>query len=505
MEPAETLYLNISEMIVTGDNVVISTVLGSCISVCIFSQSAKVGGMIHYALPEAPVAVDSGEALRYGNIAIPTLIQELKRFVGTTPKDLMAKVVGGASEINSMTSPYPVGSDNIKVAKKLLSQHGIPIVGESTGDLHGRKVLFHIPSGRLQVAKIKKKVSPVSPPARTKVLIVDDSKTIRDLLHRILKEDPGLEVIGAAADPVEAASMITKEKPDVITLDIHMPKMTGVEWLESLLPVNPIPVVMISSLQLKEGNDVFRALELGAIDYIQKPSLSELGVVAPLIREKVKAASRAKVLRSQHQTVRPVMSAQIDLRKVLVIGASTGGTEALRSVLCSFPRTIPPTLIVQHIPPVFSKAFADRLNELCPFEVKEAEDKDELKPSRVLIAPGGKQMKVEQTSNGLRVRITDDPPMSRHKPSVDYLFHSVASTIGNRAVGVILTGMGSDGAKGLLEMKSKGARTIGQDEASSVVYGMPRVAFEIGAVEQVASLSKIPQMILNQLERRLSA
>lgn len=464
--------------------------------------------MIHYALPEAPEMVDSKEKLRYGNLAIPALINELKKLIGHGPYDFAAKIVGGASEMNNLTSPYPVGHENIEIARKILAQSGIPVIGEAVGEIHGRKVLFHIPSGRLQVAKIKKThteiTSVLSSPLK-KVLIVDDSKTIRDLLSRIIKEDPSLSVIGTAADPIEAASMIAKEKPDVITLDIHMPKMTGVEWLEKLLPVQPIPVVMISSLEFKEGNDVFRALELGAIDYIQKPTLSELGVVGPIIREKVKAASFAKVLKTQDRRIQPVVSAQIDLRKVLAIGASTGGTEALKSVLCAFPATIPPTLIVQHIPPVFSKAFADRLNELCPFEVKEAEDGDELKPSRVLIAPGGKQMRVQQTTKGLAVRITDDAPMSRHKPSVDYLFHSVASVIGNRAIGVILTGMGADGAKGLLDMKSRGAQTIGQDEASCVVYGMPRVAFEMGAVQKVAPLSQIPRIILNGLERRLGA
>jgi two-component system chemotaxis response regulator CheB len=191
-----------------------------------------------------------------------------------------------------------------------------------------------------------------------------------------------------------------------------------------------------------------------------------------------------------------------DLRTIIAIGSSTGGTEALKKVLCALPERIPPVVIAQHIPAVYSKAFADRMNSICPFEVKEAEDGDEVKASRVLIAPGGKQMKVAQSSRGLCVRVTDDAPVNRHKPSVDYLFHSVASVIGSKAIGVILTGMGADGSKGLLEMKRKGARTIAQDEESSVVYGMPKMAFEIGAADKVVSLSEIPRQIVKLLEKK---
>jgi two-component system chemotaxis response regulator CheB len=199
------------------------------------------------------------------------------------------------------------------------------------------------------------------------------------------------------------------------------------------------------------------------------------------------------------------VNGDVDVRKVLAMGASTGGTEALRSVMLLLPARIPPTVIVQHIPPVFSKAFAERLNQLCPFEVKEAEDGDELRPSRVLIAPGGKQMKIQQTAKGLSVRVTDDAPMNLHKPSIDYLFHSVASVAGKNSIGVILTGMGGDGAQGLLEMRKKGAKTLAQDEQSSVVYGMPKVAFEMGAVEKVVSLDEVATEILNILSMKKAA
>jgi two-component system chemotaxis response regulator CheB len=247
---------------------------------------------------------------------------------------------------------------------------------------------------------------------------------------------------------------------------------------------------------------VFRSLELGAVDYIQKPTFSELAEAAPLIREKVKAASFAKIIRNVRSVSQRSFSGEMDLRTVIAIGSSTGGTEALRNVLCALPERVPPIVIAQHIPAVYSRAFADRMNTLCPFEVKEAEDGDEVKSCRVLVAPGGKQMKVAQSARGLIVRVTDDAPVNRHKPSVDYLFHSVANIIGSKAIGVILTGMGSDGAKGLLEMKRKGAKTFAQDEESSVVYGMPRIAFEIGAVDKVASLSEIPKLVVKLLEKK---
>lgn len=523
----EPLYhLHMGELIVSPKPVIISTILGSCVSVCLFSKKAGMGGVIHYALPEAPLQSLVKDGFRYGNIAIVSLIEELQCITEDDPSSFSAKIVGGAAEIaGGPLSNIQAGPGNIEIARQILSHYGIPIVGEAVGGSEGRKILFHTKTGRLQMAKIQKQSLEVGLPTKMngikkavdaksdvaaknsqrKVLIVDDSKVIRDLLRRILEQDAQLKIIGLAADAFEAAEMVKKERPDVITLDIHMPKMTGVEWLEKFMPYEPIPVVMISSLQMQEGNEVFRALELGAIDYVQKPSLSELAVIGPVIREKVKAASFGKVIRYTARKVSPMVSTDVDVRAVLAIGASTGGTEALKDVICALPEVIPPTVIVQHIPPIFSKAFADRLNHLCKFEVKEAEDGDELKTSRVLIAPGGKQMKIVRRNQGLFIQVTDDAPVNRHKPSVDYLFDSVAALIGPKAVGVILTGMGADGAKGLLTMRNKGARTIGQDEESCVVYGMPRAAFELGAVEKVVPLSEIPKLILKFLEKKKTA
>lgn len=512
-------YLNIGEIIISPEPIVISTVLGSCVSVCLYAPVAKMGGMNHYAHPRLLSHYGQDEDYRYGDVSIRVMVEELERLTGEPRATFTAKVVGGASELAGEGSGLGVGRDNVAIAHEMLREFGIRIVGEDAGGALGRKALFHTATNRLQVAKIASgRAEPVPAPAPVvplkaaapralRVMIVDDSKTIRDLLKRILSEDPGLEICGLAASAEEATELLPRVRPDVVTLDINMPGQSGVEWLEATLPRHAVPTVMISSLQLREGNEVFRALELGAVDYIQKPTLSELPVVGPLIREKVKEAASAKVFqRRAGPVVRRVSSGDVDMRTILAIGASTGGTEALKAFMCGLPEEIPPTVIVQHIPPVFSKAFADRLNEMCPFEVKEAEDGDELRPSRVLIAPGGRQMKLHAVrGGGYCVRITDDPPMNRHKPSVDYLFHSVADLIGKNCVGVILTGMGADGAKGLLELRQKGARTLAQDEATSVVYGMPKAAFEMGAVEKVVPLDEMAHEVLLALRRRKAA
>ncbi|OFZ22537.1 MAG: hypothetical protein A2X94_02660 [Bdellovibrionales bacterium GWB1_55_8] len=340
-----------------------------------------------------------------------------------------------------------------------------------------------------------------APKRKTRVLVVDDSKTIRQLLTRILTADPELEVIGTADCPSQAEKMIRELRPDVITLDIHMPEMDGVSFLQKYIGEFPIPTVMISSISMEESTQVLQALEIGAVDYIQKPSFEKLDRMAPLIAEMVRTAATVKVRRSAGTKVshaRIQSSAQLNQSVLVAVGASTGGTEALRLFLSKLPPGIPPIVIVQHIPPVFSKAFANRLASTCPFEVKEAEDGDLIRPDRVLIAPGGLQMAVQK---GSRVRIWDGDPVNRHKPSVDVLFKSVAEIAGSKSIGIIMTGMGRDGAAGLLEMKQSGSRTIAQDEASSVVFGMPKEAIRLGAAQEVMPLDRIPEKLLSWLEQ----
>ncbi len=329
------------------------------------------------------------------------------------------------------------------------------------------------------------------------VLIVDDSKTVRQLLEKIISQDPQLKVLGSAERPSQVEDLINKLKPDVITLDIHMPEMNGVELLEKIFPKYKIPTLMISSISKEEGPFVLRALEVGAFDYVQKPELSQLMDVGNSIREKIKMAATSQP-RAKTASKRKVKNQNIplDQQSLIVIGASTGGTEAIRHVLECLPEKIPPILVVQHIPAGFSAAFANRLNDLLPFEVREAKDQDVLRENLILIAPGDFQMGIESRNGKMTVQIREAPHVNRHRPSVDYLFHSAAQLSERSIVAAILTGMGSDGAKGLKALRDKGARTIAQDEASSVVYGMPREAKKINAAEFICSLDDVGAKIM---------
>lgn len=343
---------------------------------------------------------------------------------------------------------------------------------------------------------------------KIRVAIVDDSKTIRDLLEKILSADRAFEIVASFANPVEALEKIPALAPDVVTLDIHMPQMNGVELLQKLLQKKFIPAVMITSLAMEDGPDVLRALELGAVEYIQKPSFSEINQASILIRDKIRAAASAKKVQHSKQMASQgalKFSPAVIASHVVAIGSSTGGTEALRVLLTQFSGEIPPIVIVQHIPSVFSLALAKRLNELCAFEVKEAQDGDLLQAGRVLIAPGGFQMEIRQVGKDLKVQISDAPAVNRHKPSVDVLFSSLLKQKDRRVVAAILTGMGTDGAKGLLELKKSGARTIAQDEASCVVFGMPREAIKLGAADVVSPLGQIPREIIEATQRRRAA
>ncbi len=334
--------------------------------------------------------------------------------------------------------------------------------------------------------------------SKLKVLIVDDSATIRKLLSSLIATDPELEVVAMAEKPSEVEALLLKFKPDVMTLDIHMPEMTGVDLLRKLKPKYTVPTVMITSISKEEGPLVLDALEAGAMDYIQKPSMHELKNLAPVILEKIKIAARSRKTVKVKKPVQVLLKQNytMDPDSFIAIGSSTGGTEALKDILTQLPEFIPPIVIVQHIPAVFSDAFARRINDLCPFHVKEAEDGDPVVPGVVLIAAGGKQMQIEKSGVGLVARVKDAPPVNRHCPSVDVLFDSVAEINGKNILAIILTGMGADGAKGLLRLKNKGARTIAQNEESCVVFGMPRAAIQLGAAGEILALEDIAERIL---------
>ncbi|HEX8045392.1 protein-glutamate O-methylesterase CheB [Rhizobium sp.] len=336
----------------------------------------------------------------------------------------------------------------------------------------------------------------MSAPAR--VLVVDDSPTMRGLITAVLRSDPEVDVIGQAGDALEARAAIKALNPDVVTLDIEMPNMNGLEFLEKIMTLRPMPVIMVSTMTHRGAEATLAALEIGAFDCVGKPVPGEPRPFGDLA-EKVKAAAR-----SQRQYVKPAAShapppAVADFRvgrKIVAIGSSTGGVEALIAVLQKFPANCPPTVITQHMPPSFTRSFAERLNRLCAPVVQEASDGARLEIGKIYLAPGGERHLQVASASAPHCRLVEGGPINGHRPSVDALFDSVAELAGRNAVGVILTGMGRDGAAGLLKMRHAGARTIGQNEKTCVVYGMPRVAFELGAVEQQFPLNAIGEEIL---------
>lgn len=328
-----------------------------------------------------------------------------------------------------------------------------------------------------------------------RVLVVDDSATMRSLISAVLRRDPQIEVVGQAGDPLEAREAIKALNPDVLTLDVEMPNMNGLDFLERIMRLRPMPVVMVSTLTVRGAEVTLEALALGAVDCVAKPSTGGLEGFRDL-PEKVKAAARARV-RGARAAAAP--AGALEHRpdgRVIAIGSSTGGVEALITILSRFPANCPATVVTQHMPATFTRSFAERLNRLCAPQVQEAEDGSPVEPGRVYVAPGGASHLEVIGASRLRCRVQPGEPVSGHRPSVDVLFRSVAKTCGARAVGAILTGMGRDGAQGLLAMRQAGARTIGQDEASCVVYGMPKAAFEIGAVERQAPLDHIASELL---------
>lgn len=336
----------------------------------------------------------------------------------------------------------------------------------------------------------------MQPGKRIRVLIVDDSIVFREVLFRGISSDPNIDVVAIATDPFDARDKIIEFEPDVMTCDVEMPKMNGIEFLKRLMPQHPLPVIVVSTV----SNTVFDAMKAGAVDFVTKPDARSVKNVEKFINEmieKIKIASSAKVL---HQKTGDFSQKILDhvnpvVNRIIAIGASTGGTEAIYNVLKNLPGSTPGIVIVQHIPPNFSRMFAERLDSTTSLDAREARTGDYVENGLVLVAPGDKHMKIKKVGDKYRVECFEGEKLNGHCPSVDILFESVAKEAGNQALGIILTGMGYDGAKGLLSMRRKGARTIGQNEASCVVYGMPKVAFNIGAVEKQASLERIPSLI----------
>jgi two-component system, chemotaxis family, protein-glutamate methylesterase/glutaminase len=345
---------------------------------------------------------------------------------------------------------------------------------------------------------------------KTKVLVIDDSALIRSLLTEIINEQTDMQVVGAAPDPIVAREMIKQLNPDVLTLDVEMPKMDGLDFLEKLMRLRPMPVLMVSTLTERGSEITMRALELGAIDFVTKPKTSitsGMREYTELITDKIRTASKARIA-SLQRSAKPkeanvaqaaLKNPLISSEKLLIIGASTGGTEAIKSFLLQMPSDCPGILITQHMPAGFTKSFANRLDSLCKISVKEAIDGERVLPGHAYIAPGDQHLLLARSGANYITKLSDAAPVSRHKPSVDVLFDSAATNAGKNAIGVILTGMGKDGAAGMANMKQAGAYNFAQDEASCVVFGMPKEAIAHGGVDEVLALNDLPKAVFYQL------
>lgn len=349
-------------------------------------------------------------------------------------------------------------------------------------------------------------------PIKIRVLVVDDSALMRGILSQMINLAPDMEVVGAAPDAQSAREMIKALNPDVLTLDVQMPKMDGLEFLERLMRLRPMPVVMVSSYTEAGSDTTLKALELGAIDFIGKPKADggrSMENYAEELVEKIRAAKGARLRRAMighgggatipAPTPASAKSGLGASGKIIFVGASTGGTEAIKDFLLGIPADCPPILIVQHMPETFTASFARRLDSLCAPRVIEAKGNEKVEPGTVYVAPGHSHLLIRRGSAGFLTELAATPPVNRHRPAVDVLFDSAAALVGRKAIGVILTGMGKDGAQGLLRMRQAGARTFGQDEASCVVYGMPREAFLIGAVDEQCSLDDMARRVIGAI------
>lgn len=349
---------------------------------------------------------------------------------------------------------------------------------------------------------------------KIKVLVIDDSALIRSVMKEIINREADMQCVGAAPDPLVAREMIKSLNPDVLTLDVEMPKMDGLDFLERLMRLRPMPVVMVSTLTERGSNITFRALELGAVDFVSKPKLDiarGMEGYAGEITDKIRAAAQARVRKSAgaHPLITDKFTADAILpsvagrysstEKLIIIGASTGGTEAIKEVLARFPADVPGILVTQHMPENFTKSFAERLDSLCKISVKEAEHNERILPGHAYIAPGHSHLLLKRSGANYMTELNQGPPVNRHRPSVDVLFRSAANVAGGNAIGIILTGMGKDGAMGMLEMRQAGAHTIAQDETSCVVFGMPKEAIALGGACEVVPLQNIARRTLEYL------
>ena len=519
---AEARYLKSGDCITSRTGETILTDLGSCIAVCIYDVVKKQGGAIHYLLPDSSCRSESAgpsRELDSGDKAVVHLLKQMK-VLGSERRNLEAYIIGGCLK-DADQEPTPGGSDyvarlNREIAVRELKTFGVRIKKERTGvQAPGIRLRFDTGTGELQICPIKKKVALSTKQVKIRVLIVDDSAAIQKVLRAGLSKFEELEVVGCASDAFEAERLRKKLNPDAMTLDVQMPGKDGITYLRELRRTSVIPVIMVSDLSPTDAKPILEALEVGAFDFVHKPAFNEMEEKTHYLKELLVAAVKSKRrkrldLPQQKRVTAPrcvaIAASSSSLFKLIAIGASTGGTEALRVVFAQFPEQTPPIVVVQHMPPVFTYAFAEGLNRISKINVREGSHREVLKPNTAYIAPGGKQMRViEGQGKELLLDITDEPPVNRFKPSVDYLFNSIANLgIAKKTRAALLTGMGDDGARGLLCLKDAGAHTIAQDEETCVVFGMPKAAIEKGAAMSVVPIDEVASELF-LIDRRLSA
>src|SRR5574343_352817 len=531
------------EYYVDNEDLLVMTTLGSCIAACLWDRQARIGGMNHFMLPEG-----SGDSGRYGSYAMELLINEMMKR-GASRLTMEAKIFGGGAVISGMNS-INVGERNTKFVMDFLATERIPIVSKDVLDVYPRKVCFLPASGKAMVKRLaptntdalvaqEKAAAQRDLPAstgggsidlfcphthaapreqdemaKTRVVVVDDSALVRSLLTEIVNRQSDMECIGSAADPFAAREMIRNLNPDVITLDVEMPRMDGLDFLARLMRLRPMPVVMVSTLTERGAEVTLKALELGAVDFVAKPKIGVadgIRLLAQDITDKIRIAAKAHIRRAPPPPAagsvapapaKPVTMASLgraSTEKLIFIGASTGGTEATKDVLVNLPADSPAVVITQHMPPGFTKSYAARLDGLCKIRVKEAQDGERILPGHGYIAPGGFHLTVERSGANYIARVQDGEPVNRHKPSVEALFLSAAKVVGQNAIGIMLTGMGADGARAMKVMKDAGSYNYCQDEASCVVFGMPREAIAAGAADEVLPLNQIAGKVLERL------
>jgi two-component system chemotaxis response regulator CheB len=483
-----------NQLLISSENLVVTAEIGEDLFICAYDPSVSVGGA-------CLLSHDTEHSQNRSEDQLRSLFRSLK-LKGASRETLQLKIIGNLGRLN---------------VERLLAPFDIkPTV---TRETHTKRIIaeFNCASGALRMRPAPSSTpmpAPVVAPPRVpqkrtgpiRVLLVDDSPSVLLLLRKMIELDKGFVIVGEATTLKEAEELLAKQEPDVISLDLHLPDGNGADFVMRYMESRSTPTVLITAFAADDKKHVLAALDAGVFEVLAKPSVMEFNQYAQNLHATLRAATKSSShIQKQIKKSNLGLFARNDVccNSLVALGASTGGTEALFSLLTALPSSVPPILVVQHIPPVFSRTFAERLNSNCAFRVKEAEDDDEILPGKCYVAPGGKHIKIRDAGGKLRITLTVDPPVNRFRPSVDYMFNSVADLMERRSslhvISALLTGMGDDGADGMVRLRKLGAITIAQDEATAVVFGMPKEAIERGGAKHVAGLGEMPELIMRKL------